>query len=113
MHLYATTLLLLHFLQKTAIKEGVKLDSAALALEFENRLLKDKLNDITRYNHSLVRHAFLNEDNLVAAVVRGEAANNQILQLSVQALNSDVSYRQRAAELVSTTELCFLYTRII
>eukprot|EP00953_Heterococcus_sp_UTEX-ZZ885_P035233 18198-Heterococcus_DN1.PRE.2 len=84
---------------KTAIKEGVKLDSAALALEFENRLLKDKLNDITRYNHSLVRHAFLNEDNLVAAVVRGEAANKQILQLSVQAINSNVSYRQRAAEL--------------
>jgi hypothetical protein len=113
MHLYATTLLLLHFLQKTAIKEGVKLNSSARALEFENRLLKDKLDDLTRYNHTLVRHAFLHEDNLVAAVVRGEAAENHILQLSVQAITSDVSYRQRASELVSTTKLCFLYTRII
>jgi restriction endonuclease len=124
-NLYTTTLarstdmhMLLHcccyalISQKTAIKESVKLDSAAAALEFENRLLKDKLNDLTRYNHSLVRHAFLNQENMVAAVIRGDAARAHIVQLSAQKIINQQSNWELSAQLVSTTDICFLYTRI-
>jgi hypothetical protein len=100
-------------LQKTAFREYVQLDSAAAGVEYENKLIKDKLANLSRYNECLVRHAYMQQDSMVAAANEAIRSNARVCELSSQLICLRQSKHEGQVALVSTNYLGSLYTLVI